>query len=75
VASEGVARRSRASGSKKSQVMAVVQRFVCCNLRSTIALTCASPLCQAVNPPEAWRTPLCGFGPPGLGHESFVVDG
>jgi hypothetical protein len=27
-----------------------------------------------VNPPESWRTPLCGFGPPGLGHESLVVD-
>jgi hypothetical protein len=27
-----------------------------------------------VNPPEAWRTPLCGVGPPSLGHQSFVVD-
>jgi hypothetical protein len=27
-----------------------------------------------VNPPEAWRTRLCGLGPPGLGHKSFVVD-
>jgi hypothetical protein len=28
-----------------------------------------------VNPLEAWRAPLCGFGLLGLGHESFVLDG
>ena len=28
-----------------------------------------------VNPPESWRTPLCGLGPAGLSHEAFVVDG
>jgi hypothetical protein len=30
---------------------------------------------RTVNPPEAWRTRLCGFGPPGLCRELFVVDG
>ena len=28
-----------------------------------------------VNPPKSWRVPLCGFGPAGFGHESFVIDG
>ncbi len=31
-------------------------------------------LAQPVNPQKPWRTPLCGFGPPGLSHQSFVVD-
>jgi integrase/recombinase XerC len=28
----------------------------------------------SVNPPKVWRTRLCGFGPPSLGHPSFVLD-
>jgi hypothetical protein len=28
-----------------------------------------------VNPPEAWRAPLYGFGSSRLGHVSLVVDG
>ena len=28
--------------------------------------------CQS---PRSVEDPLCGFGPPGLGHESFVLDG
>jgi hypothetical protein len=36
------------------------------------ALVAADP---GVNPPGAWRTPLCGFGPSGLCHKSLVLDG
>jgi DNA-binding GntR family transcriptional regulator len=39
------------------------------------ALADAATLHQlGVNPPKVWRTRLCGFGPPSLGHPSFVLD-
>jgi len=61
-----VARRWRAHHPGRVPVFCLDAGY--CPITATVQVTC-------VNPPEAWRTPLCGFGPPGLGHESLVLDG